>query len=45
MGDINENNRTPPAMFAAEAALNPHPLFLLANYDFTSDREPVAWPG
>jgi hypothetical protein len=43
MGDINENNWTPLAMFTAEAALNPHPLLLLANYDFTSDCEPVAW--
>ena len=44
MGDINENNRTPLAMFTAEGALNPHPLLLLANYDLTSDRESVAWP-
>jgi hypothetical protein len=44
MGDINENNRTSLAMFTAEGALNPHPLLLLANYDFTSDCEPVAWP-
>jgi hypothetical protein len=44
MGDINENNRTPRVMFTAEAALNPHPLLLLANYDFASDCEPVAWP-
>ena len=44
MGDINENNRTPLAMFTAEAALNPHPLSLLANCDFMSDCEPVAWP-
>jgi hypothetical protein len=44
MGDFNENNRTPPAMFTAESALNPHPLLLLADCDFTSGCEPVAWP-
>ena len=44
IGDINENNRTTLAMFTPEAALNPHPLLLLANCDFTSDCEPVAWP-
>jgi hypothetical protein len=43
IGDINENNRTPLAMFTAEAVFDPHPLLLLANYDFTADCEPVAW--
>src|SRR5262245_1290636 len=42
MGNI-ENNRTPLAMFSAAAASNPHQLLLVANYDFTSNCEPVAW--
>jgi hypothetical protein len=44
IGDFNENNQTPLAMSTAEPALNAHPLLLLANYDFTSDCDPVPWP-
>src|SRR5262249_42487624 len=44
VGDINQNNRTHPDMFTAEAALNAHPLLLPANYDFASDCESGAWP-
>jgi len=43
MDDIKEDNRTPPAMFTADAVLDWHQLLLLVKYDFKGHRQSGAW--
>jgi hypothetical protein len=43
MDDIEEDNRTPPAMLTAAAVLDWHQLLLLVKYDFKGHRQPAAW--